>query len=105
MELVPDIVFYFAVLIGVVVRTILPWLTKKADDPTLSFDPKFVWTAILAIITAFIELGVVLIDAPDALSMIPSLKLVGLMGFFFGMGNNEIWNRILHRGTKQTNKT
>ena len=91
-----ELLFYLFVIIGVLVRTLLPYLKKKAENPETPFDPKFGYTAILAIITAYIELAAVLVESPYAIAALPP-RLAILTGFFFGMGNNEIWNRILHR--------
>jgi len=93
----PELLFAIGLLLGVIIRTLLPWLEKKAADPTIAFDPKFVWTAVLAIITALIEMAAILAMAPDQFTVLSPL-LAFLSGFFFGLGNNELVNRILHRG-------
>jgi len=95
----PELLFAIGLFLGVLLRTLLPWLEKKAADPQLAFDPKFVWTAILSLITAFIEVAAILADSPTAFTTFGPL-LAFLSGLFFGLGNNEIWNRILHRGKK-----
>jgi len=92
----PEAWFSLFVLIGVAVRTFLPYLKKKAENPETRFDPKFGYTAILAIITTYIEVAALLAEDPYVLANL-STRLAILAGFFFGMGNNEIWNRILHR--------
>lgn len=88
--------FFLAVLLGVAVRTFLPFLKKKAEDPETRFDPRFGYTAILAVITAYIEIAAILAEAPEALINLPT-RLAILTGFFFGMGNNEVINRLVHR--------
>lgn len=95
----PDFLLLLGVLLGVLTRTFLPWLTKKAVDPEIPFDPKFVWTAILAIITTGIELAAILSVDPNQMAVLGQ-RFALLAGFFFGLGNNEIWNRILHKGKK-----
>jgi hypothetical protein len=92
----PELIFSIAVIIGVLIRTILPFLKKKIDDPTTKFDPKFGYTAILALITTGIEMAAFLAEDPYILAHLPP-RLAALSGFFFGIGNNEIWNRILHK--------
>jgi len=91
----PEVYFFLAVLVGVLTRTFLPYLKKKRDAKgDFSFDPTYAWTAVYAIITAFVEVMVLLAGDPYALvDLSPYLAL--LSGFFFGMGNNELWNRIL----------
>lgn len=91
-----ELAFFLAVVLGVVVRTLLPYLKKKAEDPTVKFDPKFGYTAILGVITAYIEIAAVMAETPDILANLP-VRLAILAGFFFGLGNNELLNRILHR--------
>lgn len=91
-----ELTFFLAVMLGVFVRTLLPYLKKKVEDPTVKFDSKFGYTAILSLITAYVELASALAENPYVLVNLP-LRLAFLIGFFFGMGNNEIWNRILHK--------
>jgi len=93
----PEIVFSIAVFIGVLIRTGLPYLKKKFDDPATKFDPKFGYTAILALLTTGVEVAAFLAEDPNILANLP-LRLAALAGFFFGLGNNELWNRILHKG-------
>ena len=88
-------VFLF-VMVGVVVRTLLPYMKKKAEGGAEYFDPKFAYTAILGVVLAYIELAAILAEDPYALANIP-LRLAILMGFFFGMGNSELCNRILYQ--------
>jgi len=95
--LAPELLFTIGLLLGVILRTLLPWLKKKAEDPTIAFDPKFVWTAILAVILTTIEMAAILAGAPDQLATL-DLRLAFFGGFFFGLGNNELVNRILHSG-------
>lgn len=99
----PEMWVSIFLVLGVIIRTLLPWLKKKADDPSVAFDPKFVYTAILGLISTYVELAAVLAEAPYALAALPT-RLAILMGFFFGMGNNELWNRILHQGTPAESK-
>jgi hypothetical protein len=98
--LTPEAWFFLFVIIGVVVRTILPWLKKKAENPETPFDPKFGYTAILGVILAYIEVAATLAEAPYALAELPT-RLAILSGFFFGLGNNELCNRILHRAPRE----
>jgi len=91
--------FFVFVIVGVLVRTLLPWLKKRAENPDIPFDTRFAYTAILGVITAYIEVGAVLAEAPYALANLPT-RLAILVGFFFGLGNNEIWNRILYRAPR-----
>lgn len=93
----PDLLVTIGVILGVLTRTLLPWLKKKATDPTIPFDPKFGYTAILALITTGIEIATVLSVNPNQLAVLGT-RFALLAGFFFGLGNNEIWNRILHKG-------
>jgi hypothetical protein len=92
----PELIFSIAVIVGVLIRTVLPYLKKKIDDPTTKFDPKFGYTAILALITTGIEMAAFLAEDPYILANLPP-RLAALSGFFFGIGNNEILNRILHK--------
>lgn len=96
----PELIFSIAVVLGVLVRTVLPYLKKKIDDPTTQFDPKFGYTAILALITTGVEIAAFMAENPDAIANLPP-RLAALAGFFFGLGNNEIWNRILHKGKQE----
>jgi len=91
-----EVYFFLFVIVGVLVRTLLPYLKKKAENPETKFDPKFGYTAILAVITSYVEIAAVSAESPDILVNLP-VRLAILAGFFFGLGNNEIWNRILHR--------
>jgi len=91
-----EVFFFVFVIIGVLVRTLLPYLKKKAENPETKFDPKFGYTAILAVITSYVEIAAVLAESPGILVNLP-IRLTILAGFFFGLGNNEVWNRILHR--------
>ena len=93
----PELIFAIAVVLGVLIRTGLPYLKKKADDPTTKFDPKFGYTAILALISTGVEVAAFMAEDPYILANLP-FRLAALAGFFFGLGNNEIWNRILHKG-------
>jgi len=92
--LTPDVVFGVAFVIGVLFRTVLPYIKKKAVDPRLKFDAKFVWTAVLALVLGFIEVMTIL--AVDPLTGL-RLRTIAFLGFFNGLGMNEIVNRILHR--------
>lgn len=94
--LTPEVWFFLFVIVGVAVRTLLPWLKKRAENPETRFDPKFGYTAILGVILAYIEVAAILAEAPYALANLPT-RMAILGGFFFGLGNNEICNRILHR--------
>jgi len=96
----PELLFYLGMLLGVILRTLLPWLKKKAEDPTIKFDPRFVWTATLAVISTFIEVAAILAGDPTVIINL-GLRFALLAGFFFGLGNNELWNRILHSGKKE----
>jgi len=92
----PEAWFFLFVVVGVATRTLLPFLKKRAEDPETRFDPKFGYTAILGVILAYIEVAAILAEAPEALVSLPT-RLAILGGFFFGLGNNELCNRILHR--------
>lgn len=89
----PEAWFSLAVLLGVAVRTLLPYLKKKAENPEVRFDPKFGYTAILALLMTYIEVAAMLAENPYALANLPT-RLAILAGFFFGMGNLEIVNRL-----------
>jgi len=91
-----ELAFFLSIILGVAVRTLLPYLKKKIEDPEVKFDPKFGYTAILAVIISHIEIASVMAENPYVLANLP-VRLAILAGFFFGLGNNEIVNRILHR--------
>ena len=93
-----EVYFFICVLIGALVRTFLPYLQKKAEADKASepftFEPRYLWTALLAIVTAFIEAMALTAADPYILVDLP-IRFAIIAGFFFGLGNNELWNRIL----------
>ena len=95
--LTPDIVFAIFFIIGCIIRTVLPYIKKKAENPELKFDPKFGWTMILAVIIGFIEMMGILAADPQLLTTL-SIRAAIFFGFFNGLGMNEILNEIAHRG-------
>lgn len=54
---------YVGMLVGILFRTIAPWLIRKLQDPSLLFDRKYFWQALVAMILC----------APLALMALPAL--------------------------------
>lgn len=63
--LTPEMYAIFGILLGVLIKILLPYFKKLQEDPSLLFDWKYVITAGLSgIITAFILMP--LFEIPDA---------------------------------------
>lgn len=104
-EYLAEIIFQIFLLVGIIFRTALPYVKKRAEaeqaGESITFDPKFGWTAFLGWLTAEVELAVIYAESPYLVATLP-IRFAAIAGFFFGVGNNEIWNRILHRAPAPT---
>lgn len=90
----PWFVMELAITIGIVFRTLLPWIQKKAEGQELPFEPRYIWMAVFAWMTVQVEMATLLMNGPEDIVGTLPIKAAALIGFFVGLGNNEMWNRI-----------
>jgi len=93
-----QIVIFFAVLLGVLLRTAMPYLKKAKEaaekDPKASFD--FHWSYALTFLIVFIESTVAAIIALPLLPADPTISRILLFcgAFAWAYMSNDIANRI-----------
>ena len=83
---------FLGILVGVVLRTALPFIKKIQEGEDIVFDKKYVYTALGSILGTYgILLG--LLNANPMLAVNPII--LGLIAFIFGYGDTEIINFTL----------
>ena len=93
------LLLYILTIVGVVVRTILPYAQKQAEGQNLPFDTRYAWSAFISAIAALSELmtlSFITYQASniDPFNILPPMA-AAIVGFLFGLGNNEIINRLI----------
>jgi len=100
----PWFVMELAIAIGIIFRTLLPYIQKKAEGQELPFEPRYIWMAVFAWMTVQVEMATLLMNGPeDVVGTLP-VKAAALIGFFVGLGNNEMLNRIFPKPATPTAK-
>jgi len=80
-----------AVVLGVVLRTALPFIKKINSGEQITFDSMYIKTALAAIVTSYSTmLGFV-----AANPLITDVILLALIAFFVGYGENELVNFVV----------
>ena len=93
------LLLYILTIVGVVVRTILPYAQKQAEGQNLPFDTRYAWSGFISVVAALSELMTlsfvtVQATAIDPFNILPPMA-AAIVGFLFGLGNNEIINRLM----------
>jgi len=84
--------FQLAVVLGIGFRISLPWLQKKAEDPAVKFDSRFIWAGLVAWMLIQVENGW-FTQLSQQFGQL-GWQAIWLIGFMFGLGNTEITSRI-----------
>jgi len=98
-NLLSYLLLYILAIIGVIVRTVLPYAQKQAEGQNLPFDTRYAWSAFISAIAALSELmtlSFITYQASniDPFNILPPMA-AAIVGFLFGLGNNEIINRLM----------
>jgi hypothetical protein len=108
-NLLSYILLYVLTAIGVLLRTILPYAQKQAEGQNLPFDNRYFWSAFISIIAAVTELMTISFityqaTTIDPFNILPPMA-TAIVGFLFGLGNNEIINRLIPGSNLPANTT
>lgn len=88
---------WIAVFIGVLTRTLLPYLRKKAENTEpLAFDTKYLYTLVAAVIASIVTTNLLVMAIPPELLQNFGLKLLlFVFGWAFQHSTNDIFNEII----------
>ena len=106
------LVVFAAAIVGGLARALLPYLRKlaaaEADPNEVPFQKRFIFTAILAIVTSAI---VAVLVFPTIIEGVPDpnakagLAGVFVYGFLATWGANDLFNQVISTGVTTANKT
>lgn len=93
-------IVYIAVFIGVLTRTLIPYLRKlkeaQEEGKTISFDVKYIYTAIVAVVTSVITANVLIMVIPPELLANNGVKLfMFIFGWSFQHSSNDVFNEMI----------
>jgi len=87
----------FGVILGVIFRILLPFVQKKAEDPTAKFDHRYFWSGVLSLFLIQMEIMAFLAQPSNPIYAW-AFPLILFFGFQIGLGNTELSARILVGG-------
>jgi hypothetical protein len=96
---------FFAIFIGVLLRTLLPSLKKMKEGQ--AWDHTYTATAAFAVLTSFITavMAFTNFNLPEGIS---GYFMVGVVSFVYGWGLNDVYNKLfsdLHEPSAATSET
>lgn len=90
-------VLQFGVLVGIIFRILLPYIQKKAEDPTVKFDLRYFWSGVLAWMLIQMEIFALFSQPINAIYGW-TWQVILFFGFQVGLGNTELSARLLVGG-------
>jgi hypothetical protein len=98
-----QIIAFLGTFLGVLFRTILPYLDKLRTDPTIKFDMRYAVTFVITLIEALVTTLLIFAAIPtDLLTSTSSLLFVFIATFAWAYTSNDIANRIISGTTTAT---
>lgn len=99
----PEELAFFAVLVGTLTRTVLPYLQKHRDDPTIVFSPSYIVTFAIALVESLIVSLLSFVSLPpDILAAQITPLAMFAAAFAWAYMSNDLFNRVITSGTTST---
>lgn len=89
MEIPLEFVAFIAIILGLALRTILPYLKKLKEDPTLQFDFSYIGTAIISGVVSAIFIYPLFVFPENA-----TWYTVFIAAFIFAWTADDVVNRV-----------
>jgi len=87
---------WIAIFLGVLTRTILPFLRKRAENKELQFDNRYIYTMVVAVVTSVLVTGIVVAAIPEELLLSNGVKaFMALFAWAFQHSSNDLFNEMI----------
>jgi uncharacterized Tic20 family protein len=99
-EIDTQLLLWVAVFLGVLTRTIIPYLRKlreaQAVNKTLTFDVKFAITAFIAVVTSLVTANMLIASIPSELLETTGVQVfLFIFGWAFQHSSNDLFNEMI----------
>ena len=105
MDSIQATIMLLGLALGILYRTLAPYMSKKQQEKVANFDPKYIWTAIVAFIGALVSGMAMFPDAAaawaDGWPFGTGYFAIFGFGFLWAIGWNHGANRILADSPKK----
>lgn len=98
-----DTIAFIGVFLGVLYRTVIPYLSKLKEDPDITFDKKYIVTLVISFLESIVVAMLIFESLPTAITTSVTASLaIFLASFAWGYTSNDIANTIV--GSSSGNK-